>query len=495
MSIFYIKFTNFMISILKPLIFILIVVSFGTIFAIPLQEGSSFIGLIPVAIIYLITGYIGYKTIKSEGSSKRKIGCILIIAFVFRTIWLININSFPTSDFKTMYDVAANILQGDYSMLRGNSYIARFPHLTIMVLYMALMRNIFPVDNLFAMKIVNLSMGIVSVLLIYLIAKEIFTNKKYSLYCGFVAAILPALVTYTGVFCSENLAMPFFLLSVYLFLKGTKLKMGVHIVLLSGVCLAIGNLFRGVATVVLVAYVIFLIIYFNGRIVVKLRTIAILVITFFLIMNVVSLVLRDFNVIENTLSKGTEPAITNVLKGTNISSGGRWNAEDARLPEELGFDYDKIEEKSKEIIIGRLSSTNPIRLVLFYTVKFAMQWNEGECAGVFWSQLDVPEEDVFINIAGGGKMVLQLIYVVVVILGFLGTINAKKFNVNKELSLIYLILCGYGALYLITESQSRYSYIVCWAFIFISVPGVDYILEKLKITKDKKLRGSIDEAK
>jgi hypothetical protein len=45
----------------------------------------------------------------------------------------------------------------------------------------------------------------------------------------------------------------------------------------------------------------------------------------------------------------------------------------------------------------------------------------------------------------------------------------------KEINLFYLILCGYGITYLITEAQPRYSYIVSWIFIILSINGLDYL--------------------
>lgn len=476
------KFTKFMVCVLKPLLIVVVLVSFGTVFAIPLQEGSSFIGLIPVMAIYIVAVYSGYKIIVAK-NYKNKAALILAIAFILRVLWLVNMNSIPTSDFKTMYDAAGDLLNGNYSMFKDSGYIARFPHLTIMVLYMALVRDMFPINNVLAMKSVNLFMGTVTVFLLYLIAKEIFKSKKHALYTELGAAILPALVTYTGVLCSENIAMPFYLMSIYLFLLALKSKNKAILILLSGLVLVIGNLFRGVAIVVLIAYIIYLFIYFKDSIFAKIKYIVILLTIFVLIMTSVSNILREKNIIQNTLTKGSEPAITNVLKGTNISSGGRWNEEDAMLPEKFEFDYDKIEDKSKEIIVDRFTNTNPIILFAFYIRKFSMQWNEGECAGAFWSQLDVPENQIVINIAGGGKVILQLVYVAFVLLVFFGIKDASKIKQYTQINLIYIILCGYGALYLITESQSRYSYIVCWIFVILAIPGFEYILEKYKLSE------------
>ena len=51
------------------------------------------------------------------------------------------------------------------------------------------------------------------------------------------------------------------------------------------------------------------------------------------------------------------------------------------------------------------------------------------------------------------------------ILLFLGLINRRKDNKDSEINLLYIILCGYGAMYLVTEAQGRYSLIIACVFI------------------------------
>lgn len=96
---------------------------------------------------------------------------------------------------------------------------------------------------------------------------------------------------------------------------------------------------------------------------------------------------------------------------------------------------------------------------------------------MFWSQLNVPEEDIIIKFDKGGKEIFQVIYALIIVLVFIGLFNKKRFKDNSEINLFYIIFCGYGVAYLITEMQSRYSYIVCWLFIILAVSGVEKIKE------------------
>lgn len=474
-------FTTFMLTALKVLLLILVCVSIGTIFTAVRGFNSS---VIIVSLVYGISIFLGYKIINSKTlETTKKVGMILAIACIVRVLWLLNVNSVPNSDFNTMYECGKAFLQGDTSMFWGTAYIARFPHLTIMVLYMALMIKVFP-DPLIAMKVTNLILGVVVVYLIYLIVKKVFDSKRLAMYAALMAAIFPPLVTYTATFCTENIAIPFYLLSIYLFLLVIKSKKSWTILILCGISLAVGNLFRMVAIVMIVAYGLYILIYTKDNIKLKVRNIMVIGISYWIIMLSVSGILQATKITENPLWRGSEPAITSMLKGTHYESGGRWNPEDAALPEDCNFDYDMIEEKSKEIIIERLTTTEPSKLAYFYLRKFAMQWNEGDLAGAFWSQLDVPSEEIIVNIDGAGSGVLQLVYVIVIVLMLIGTFNRKRINKNSEINLFYLILCGYGATYLITESQARYSYIACWVLIILAVVGLDKVLKKLKLSEE-----------
>ena len=224
-------FTTFITNTLKVLLIVAIAVSIGTI--------STFIKGFNMSVVFVavIVGeilFLGYKIINRDVDKSKKIYFILKSAILVRLLWLLNVDSVPSSDFKTIYDCAEKLLNGDTSMFWGTSYIARFPHLTIMVLYMTVMRWAFPINNLIAMKGVNLILGVLVVYLLYLIIKELFNNEKYALYGALGATIFPPLVTYTAVFCTENIAIPFYLLSIYLFLLAIKRNKNITLLISCG---------------------------------------------------------------------------------------------------------------------------------------------------------------------------------------------------------------------------------------------------------------------
>ena len=462
-------FTNFYINILIILMAMVIVSCSYYLGKLEIRDIAPII--IGVAIIFLCIFAIKNKKI----NNKWKLFIILFLGFILRGLWLLNINSSPTSDFRVIYEVAESLLEGDVGAFWGNGYIGRFPHLTIMTLYMAFMIKVFPVKNLLAMKIFNLLFGVLTIYLIYLLAKEIFKSKKLGLYAASIAVIFPPLVTYVGVFCTENIAIPFYLLSTYIFVLVVQKKVNKYYLILSGIMLSFGNLFRMVATIMLIAFAMYIIIYTKDNILEKIKKLALYLIPYFLVLITVSFSLQSLGVTEFPLWKGSEPKITSILKGSNLESWGRWNEEDASIVNSNNYDYELIEEESKKIIIERLTTTPPLKLAGFYLVKFVNQWNEGDFGGSYWSKLYVPEEEIIIDVK---LKVLEIFYMGTLILVFLGLINRRKNNSDSEINLIYLILCGYGVMCLITESQARYSLIIAWVFIILAIEGIRFLLRK-----------------
>lgn len=435
-----------------------------------------------IQVLFLgISGIIFYKLIKSKKFNSRNVLLyVLAIGFILRLLWLLNANTVPVSDFKTMYNSGIDVLNGDFKSLHGSGYIARFPHLTMMVLYFAFMIKTFS-NSILVIKMINLILSVLTIYLIYKICKEVFEKEKYALTGAFIAAIFPPMISYIGVFCTENIAIPFYLGSIYLFIKFIKKEKGLWILALSGILLSLGNLFRMVAAVTLVAYIMYIFIYYGDKVLNKIKASIVIIASFAIILLGTSFSLRATGITEFQLWRGSEPAITNVLKGINIEHNGRWNEEDAAIPELCNYDYEKMEKMSKEIIMKRLTTTPPLDLFKFYVKKFGAQWSNGDLEGVFWTIISKEDRKMIVDLENGNIPIMptfQWIYVVIMLLAYLSLFNRKRIK-NETINLFYIIFCGYGLSYLVTESQGRYAYIVNWLFIIFAVSGI----EKIKTLK------------
>lgn len=476
------RFTTTFLAVLKVLVIIIIACSIGATFLSHIfVDNENFIkNFIIVFLIVACVMAVEFYILKKDLQYKKKLFLILCCGLAFRVLWLLNVDSVPTSDFSVIYESAQEVLNGSTSMFWGTSYIARFPHLTIMVFYMALMIKVFPANNLLMMKFVNLGLSILTIYIIYLIVKEIFSSNKKGIYAAALATVFPPLVTYTGVFCTENIAIPLYLFSVYMFILVLRGKKNKYYLILSGLSLSLGNLFRMVAVIIIIAYAMYILIYSKDKIATKIRNIALYTIPYFILLFLVSFTLQNLKITEFPLWKGSEPKITNILKGTNIENHGRWNKEDASIVEKYNYDYEEITEASEEIIKERLTTTPPLKLIGFYIKKFALQWSVGDFEGTLWTKSDVPDEDIIVDVS---QEIPQIIYTFMMILIFLGILNRKNNKETQEMNLFYIILYGYGFMYLITEEQGRYSYIVSWVFVILAIEGINFLLNKKNTKK------------
>ncbi|MDO5518458.1 MAG: glycosyltransferase family 39 protein [Clostridium sp.] len=474
---FQVYFTRFVICALIAMFLILLVTAVG----VAIQYKSvNFVNITILAIYLVLTLSFIYSIRKKLDKNKMLIG-ILAAGFILRFIWAFITPSVPTSDFKTMYDNAHNLLQGDTSAFFGLGYFARFPHMTPYILYLTFIVKYFGANALTVVKGVNILLSTSSIYLVYIICNSIFKDYKRPLIGAFIMSVLPSSILYAAVYCSENVAIPFYLLSIYLFIIVINNKKNSLYLLLCGLLLSIGHLFRMIAYIVLIAYVMYIFIYDNDKVLKKLRNILFILVPFILLFVFVGNALVDLNITDRKLWNGSEPSnLTSAVRGSNIESGGSWNLEDAEFMADLLDDREALEKACKERIIERYTTTSPLKLVNFFVGKFTSQWAYGDDAGAYWSELDIPDDDIIFDISGKGTSSYQIVYAVILLLIIIGLFNRKQLSENKIINLFYIILCGFGAAFLILETQCRYAFIVSFIFAILPVAAFNFSFNKNK---------------
>lgn len=432
----------------------------------------------------ILIGLFCYFLYKKKMKSKKIVIILLIIGFILRIVWVLSINSIPVSDYNGIYRTTHEILQGDFSQLRGIGYYARFPHLTIPLLFASLMRLIFPINLYIAVKIVNCIFSSLGILFIYLLVKEIFKKDMYGLVGAFFMALYPPVILYTAVYCNENQAIPFYILGIYLFLKYINKDKKYIGVFGAGVALSVGNLFRMVGSIVVVAFILYIIVGVSLTFKERLKKGIIVILGFIIPLAIISFGLKAINFTEQHIWDGSEPKITNILKGTNIEGGGGWTHEDAMIPEIYNFDKSKIEEVCKEIILNRFKESSPKELLDFYYKKYTGIWSNGEFSGAYWAEHSLNDSEMIVRISQNGIWYIRLFYLILIAFTFLGLFNKESFKENMGINLIYFIFCGYGIMFLITERQDRYTFIMCWIFIILAMNGIN-LMNRLGVSKWK----------
>lgn len=464
---------------------LLLVIVCGSIFYIKDEKPEFTLLSISLFIGSLILIFGTYYSLKNNKNIYVIIGVILIVALTLRVLWFYNIDSIPVGDFNRMFICAGEFLEGATYMFKDTAYMARFPHMSITVLYFSMIRKLFS-NPLVAIRIINIIFSMINVVLLYFLAKEVFKDKDKSIWVLLIAALYPPMISYNNVYCSENLAIPLLLFSILAFLKAFNYKDSnykILLILLSGIFLGLTHLFRPIGYVMIIAYTMFIFVYFNEKVKRKIIMDAVILVAFMFPVLMVSNTLLNLDITENHLWRGTEPPSISMLKGSNIESGGRWNEEDADLFDKYDRDYEKVDEAAKEIIKDRLTSTSPKDLFEFYASKYINQWYAGDFGGLYWSEDGLDEDynkDEYLDMLGKsqGKMLVrvseegefyvQVFFIAVLVLTYIGLYRNKNHN-NYSIYLFYIMFCGISLQCLITESQDRYTYPFSWIFILLSM--------------------------
>ena len=456
--------SNFLSNILKACIGIMIVVltisSISFIENIQFHEFSNklflFLGVSIGAGVFIIYSKIRHKT---------KILLLLILAFILRIFWVVSVNTMPVSDFLNMYESASYLVQGNLDAFSGYNYLARFPHLVPMTLYMSLIIKLFPIYNIVVMKIINIVLGVLSIYLLYKLSDIFIKSEKNKLYILLLGGIFPAFISYSSVLCTENLAIPLYLITLIVFYKATQNKNS-KIFFGAGVLLSISNLFRGVGIVFIIAIIIYIFMCEEDN---KFKNTFYVLFGYILLAVLVSGALINFNVIKRPLWIGMENSnLTLLLKGTNVNSGGKWSVEDAEFVDKY-LKSENFEKICINKILGRLEEMSFGELILFWSKKILSQWCIGDFSGTYWA------------FAGTNTPFLpflphtfQIIYILILAISIF-SLFSKKNNL-----LIHLLLLGFGLLFMIIETQPRYSYVISWAILILAVEGIEELGVLLK---------------
>ncbi|WP_253198476.1 glycosyltransferase family 39 protein [Clostridium gasigenes] len=479
------KYLNWSLRILFFIVIIGSVVAFGVITYLNWGKNNSIISIgFYISAIILIFSV--YYTLKNKYKKSLIIISIMMIALALRLLWFYSIDSIPVGDFNRMFICAGEFLNSTTYMFEGTAYFARFPHMSITVLYFALIRDVFR-NSLEAIRFINIIFSMFNVIILFFISKEIFNDEEKSIWVLFISAIYPPMIIYNNVYCSENMAIPLLLLSILMFLKSfnnnNRSKNKLLFILASGVSLSATQIFRPIGYVMIIAYIMYVFIYFREKIRIKIIMNVLLIVSFAIPLAIVSYTLIGLNITENHLWRGTEPPSVSMLKGSNIKSVGRWNQEDSEVFDKYNGDYEKVDIAAKEIIKERLIETPKIDLLKFYTFKYGRQWSIGDFGGAFWAENGLDEaynKEEYLNMIGKneGRMLIrlsvegggyiQISYLIILVLSYIGLYKNKK-DRNYKIDLLYIIFGGVSLQCLITESQDRYAYPFAWIFIILAM--------------------------
>lgn len=409
------------------------------------------------------------KKLNSFFESPKSLIYILIFAFIIRLIWIFLVKTLPTSDFKLMYDTGNLVAHGNFSAFHGHEYFERFPHDSITVLYISIFFK-FLSNPLLLIKILNVIYETFAVFMIYKIGKNMF-NQKIGNISALLIAIFPPFIMYCSETMAENMAIPLFLVSVYLFFKFID-NDNLITLFLSCIFLSLGDLFRPVGMVFLIAYAIYYIIkkIILGKKTVLFKTVCIpiMVIGFIIPTIIISNILVRTDIFENQIWNPGEPIVMTMLIGTNYNTIGAWNAADSAIPKDCNFNKALITKVAETKIENRFKTHSVPQILGFYAEKLGLQWGFGDFGAYGWTVGNNPGvhlSSTLSNVLNAIFFIITSIYYLFLIIASIkGLFNLKNRH-NGKLLFLYLTLLGFIGFYVLTERQSRYAFVCSWLFV------------------------------
>lgn len=400
---------------------------------------------------------------------KKLILYVILLGFIIRLLWIVLVPAEPVSDFAMMYNSAKDVHNGNFSIFHGVNYFARFAHDTVTVIYYSLFYNIN--DNpIFYIRLVNTIFSTVSIFLIYLTVKQLLDRKSAAIAAVLLSFFTP-FIMYNSQMLSENIALPFYLASIYFFIKYAKGDEKYRYIIFCGLTLSAANLFRMVGTVFLIGYITYFLIYKGIRS--SIKTIPVIILTFVLPMYIASSLLISHGVTETQLWKSKEPFWTSILKGTNVKSRGYWNDEDARLPDFYHYDTEKVKAESIKIIKERLLHTPVQDLAGLFICKLASELGISDFFAFVFTVAENPDVSIVKLLKYFQLVFLVLSEIIYLVILYFSIFYLRKVKtLPDEIYLFLILLGGFVLLYLISEVQARYTFIICWVLIIFAAGGI-----------------------
>lgn len=402
----------------------------------------------------------------------------------------------PTDDSRTVVTLATDMLYNhDYSSFQTSGYLHMFPFNFSIVLYLKTLLALFP-DSYWVIKLFNILFSLVTTLMIYLLYKELTDRPKDKDYgvLVFGATFMPALFMSNFIY-NDVIATACLTSALYFAVRFIRRK-SIWAIIIGAILLAIGNYFRSIGVIFLIAIMMCLV--FNLRRIGWKKVIAsmsILAALFNIPGWTQNIVLQAAQVVEESVTENAAPVYMWLNMGINLNTFGFWDNRQSYNIYQRDANYNKAEstELFKASISNKLSEASAGELIRMYYKKLIWTWTEGtyqmERYGIGNDGSDVIRANRGFNqerysystwatqlFKTGSQYRVGLLWVQYVIsflmyggilIRLLGRLRAKRF---EETSLILVIL-GFIAFYLLWEIKSRYIYPVYPLLIVLSYMG------------------------
>ena len=405
---------------------------------------------------------------------------LFFVRFALALFFILWLDSQPVQDFSTMYTAAGQLAQGSHAYL-DNIYFFNWAYQSAFVAYEALVMALFG-HSLLPLQLLNATYLAGTNVLVYLIAKR-FLPERAAMTVGILYAVYPAPLFLAGVLTNQHLSVFLLYSALYILLSKdlTPLR-----ALNVGAIIALGNAMRPIGVILMLAAVLWLLIRalhradwhcaLHG---------AYVAISYFAVGTALSGLIVATGINPEGLSNN-QPMWKFVV-GLNQDSSGSWNRADydtyLSLPTQEGH------AAMTEAVKDRLSA-GPVKLAGLAWRKSAVMWAGNE--DLYWGFGHLDQEAPAVTfpvvlswnsiqlLLGSLDKGIYLLAFALALAGLFLRLRSPK-RCGRSLPLV-LLLCGYYAVHLIVEVQSRYRYFLMPCVFLLAGIAISGFLSKKEKT-------------
>lgn len=381
------------------------------------------------------------------------------VRFALALLFILWLNSQPVQDFQTMYAAAVQLSRGEHAYLE-NIYFYNWAYQSGFVAYEAGVMSLFG-TSLLPLQLLNAVYMAFTNVLVYLIGRRILPERG-AMAAGVLYALYPAPLFLAGVLTNQHLSVLLFYAAVYLLCARERPTPGRFVG--AGTLIALGNAIRPIGVILVLAGGIWALLRClsskeKRELLQNLTSAAGLVAAYFLVGAALSALVVASGI--NPEGLVNHQPMWKFVIGLNQDSNGSWNQADydafLTLPTQEG------DQAMRQAVRERLSA-GPFRLAKLAWRKSAVMWgaNEDLYWGFWHREEDAPARPLPLSWNATQLLLGRLdkgVYLLCFALAAAGVVLLLRRPTAQNRSLLLvLLLCGYYAVHLIVEVQSRYRY-------------------------------------
>ena len=446
------------------------------------------------AILLCIYNIFNKKKFKSKIFVISCMTILIIVQLIFAYFFAVK----PSWDFGAVYDSAVSSVNNQLSIF-DNEYFYKYTNNIPLAIVLKVVYEFFNIINIYKFNVIGILLNIVlidiGVFFTYLIAKEIFNEKK-AMFVLTLLCLMTPIITYVPIYYTDTVSIPFLVTAIYCIIKANnvnKNKNKIFLFSLAGILLCIGTMIKITVCIFLVAYIIGLILYSKNIIKQKYNLVMVVI---FGILYILQGIYINGNFDREKLDEIKFPYTHWLMIGAQGNGG--YNHDDVKYTETFKTEKEKVNANIDMIKTRIYDLYKSNRLIEFYTNKLVVTWGDGTYfAPEKLSRDPVNSTRLQEYVLADGKykqyylyfsQIMQITILLFILISLIRDIYSKE-NDMYRFSLS-LAMFGIMLFLMIWETRSRYIVNYIPIFILLTTYGIDciynirykVILNKVSIT-------------